>query len=342
MTRRMITQKIQIVLALVLLMAAAFSAGNSFTNTAFAPFMSDNRADIANNKSAISSKTADAPAANAQPIISEKPGASNVDESASEITVSSEDPSIHMDDSDIYHGSLILVNQDHRYEIPETEDFIAVSGVKTPSYKVADTEMVLSSSIIEPLNEMMDAFYAETGNDMVTIRSAFRSYELQQNTFNEYVLLVGRIEATRWASLPGYSEHHTGLAFDFGIDADGEVKSFTNVGANTWFVRNSWRYGFILRFPSDKTSITKTAYEPWHFRYVGKPHSYIIFINNWCFEEYIEVLMGYSRDEPYTATYEDSYYEIYYTQDTEIDIPPDREIDISGNNIDGYIVTMKY
>lgn len=64
----------------------------------------------------------------------------------------------------------------------------------------------------------------------------------------------------------GYSEHQTGLAVD--INADG-VNS-TGDQVYKWLKKNAWQYGFILRYPSDKEDLTGTAYEPWHYRYVGR------------------------------------------------------------------------
>ena len=75
---------------------------------------------------------------------------------------------------------------------------------------------------------------------------------------------------------------------------------------------------------------------------MGNPHASIIFQNGWCFEEYIELLAEYTRDEPYVAVLGDYTYEIYTTRDPGVRIPFDVEFDISGNNIDGFVVTIWY
>ena len=248
---------------------------------------------------------------------------------------------VRMAPADIFRGDLLLVNQDHRFELPDAQSFISIADEKSPSYRVVGEDIMLEESAIEPLNSMMDGFFEETGRDTVAIISAYRGYERQQQILSEYIALMGNKEALRYAAPPGYSEHHAGLAVDLGYYSNGVLRTFPGTGANMWFRQNCHNYGFILRFPGEKSAITKTAFEPWHFRYVGLPHSYIIQQNGWCLEEYIEFIMEHTRDEPFSAVFNDDAYEIYFTEDTEILLPYDCEFDISGNNINGFIVTIK-
>ena len=249
---------------------------------------------------------------------------------------------ISMSDFDVGKGSLVLINSDNRYDIPDAGELSVVANVKTPSYRVDGNDLRLSPSIIEPLNSMMDAFCAETGVDAVAISSAYRDYSRQQEIMNEYVAVVGSAEATKWAAYPGYSEHHSGLAFDFGVYSSGEYVAFSGTGIYRWFSQTSWKYGFILRYPNGKTDKTGIAYEPWHFRYVGEPHAYIIYINDWCLEEYIEMIASHGPDDPYVIEYMGFVYEVYTARDEVIRIPAGCDYEISGNNIDGYIVTVKH
>jgi len=246
-----------------------------------------------------------------------------------------------MQAADIISGALLLINNNYRYELPDLSGFISIGENKTPSYRVTGEDLLLSASVIGPLNAMMDAYFLETGLDTVAVISAFRNFERQQEILNEYISLVGSREAHRWAALPGHSEHHAGLAVDLGYYSGGALRTFQGTGVNAWFSGNSHHYGFILRFPRDKTHITETAYEPWHFRYVGLPHSYFVHENNWCLEEYIELLAEYTREKPFTGMYDGVSYEVYTSRDFDIIIPFDCEFDISGNNSDGFIVTIK-
>ncbi|MCZ0853009.1 D-alanyl-D-alanine carboxypeptidase family protein, partial [Brevibacillus laterosporus] len=104
---------------------------------------------------------------------------------------------------------------------------------------------------------------------------------------------------------------------------------------------NSWKYGFILRYPLDKTDVTGIQYEPWHIRYVGLPHSAIMQEMNLALEEYLDYLkeeksISVSVDgKKYTI----SYYPISQNETIKVEVPANEQYEISGNNIDGVIVT---
>jgi len=85
----------------------------------------------------------------------------------------------------------------------------------------------------------------------------------------------------------GTSEHQLGLAVD--INADKTLS--TNDDVYTWLADHAYQYGFILRYPADKTKLTGIGYEPWHYRYVGKNAAKEIFTQGLCLEEYIETLL---------------------------------------------------
>ncbi len=129
--------------------------------------------------------------------------------------------------------------------------------------------------------------------------SGYRTVEFQKKLFDNKVSRVKRegydkdeVEAIAAQSVarPGTSEHHTGLAVDI-IQADYKVLDERQAEKPTqkWLMENSWRYGFILRYPTGKTELTGIIYEPWHYRYVGKPAAKIIYERNLCLEEYLEL-----------------------------------------------------
>ncbi len=94
--------------------------------------------------------------------------------------------------------------------------------------------------------------------------SAFRSYSAQESVYDGDDLLTAR---------PGFSEHQTGLVMDIGAES-GECSlaaCFGDIAEGIWVRDNAWRFGFILRYPADKTPVTGYEFEPWHFRYVGVP-----------------------------------------------------------------------
>lgn len=92
--------------------------------------------------------------------------------------------------------------------------------------------------------------------------------------------------AEKWVALPGTSEHQLGMAVDINPARD-QAKADQ---LYEWLNHNSYKYGFILRYPADKTEITGTIYEPWHYRYVGKEAAAEIYARGLCLEEYLEEL----------------------------------------------------
>ena len=124
------------------------------------------------------------------------------------------------------------------------------------------------------------------------VYSAYRNKDLQQELLdkeiNDYKELGhSKKEATSlakgWVAPPSYSEHETRLALDVNSE-DGN----TDEEVYTWLASNSYKYGFIIRYPQDKTYITGINYEPWHIRYVGKTAAEEIYNNQSCLEEYLK------------------------------------------------------
>jgi D-alanyl-D-alanine carboxypeptidase len=100
------------------------------------------------------------------------------------------------------------------------------------------------------------------------VASAFRSYSRQALMFNTRVALVGRAVALRTVARPGHSEHQLGTAIDF-RSYDGRTP-FATTRAGAWMKANAWKFGWLMSYPSGKAAVTCYAYEPWHYRYVGR------------------------------------------------------------------------
>ena len=113
--------------------------------------------------------------------------------------------------------------------------------------------------------KLMKADMASLGMN-IWIQSGYRSYSLQESLYNKYVNRDGKLAADTYSARPGHSEHQTGLAFDLNSISD----DFQYTSEGKWINENSWRYGFILRYPKSKESITGYKYESWHLRYVGE------------------------------------------------------------------------
>ena len=127
--------------------------------------------------------------------------------------------------------------------------------------------------------------------------SSYRAQETQQSLYDNKVQRLissgmgeeeAKVEAAKAVAIPGTSEHQLGLAVDI---VDANMQDLTDEQENTatqkWLMANSWRYGFIHRYPNDKTDITGIIYEPWHYRYVGKDAAQDIFNRDITLEEYL-------------------------------------------------------
>ena len=124
---------------------------------------------------------------------------------------------------------------------------------------------------------------ASTAGHNIPLISGFRSYSRQQTLYNNYVARDGQALADTYSARPGQSEHQTGLAFDVGKLDD----NYGSTPAGIWLKENCHKYGFIIRYPKGKESITGYQYEPWHIRYVGVDHATKIMNQNITLEEYL-------------------------------------------------------
>ena len=116
--------------------------------------------------------------------------------------------------------------------------------------------------------------------------STYRSYNYQENLYNNYIKEKGYNYANLASARPGHSEHQTGLAVDVANETL-DYDNFENTKEFNWMINNSYKYGFILRYPKAKFHITGFKYEPWHYRYVGINIATYIYKNNITLEEYL-------------------------------------------------------
>lgn len=125
------------------------------------------------------------------------------------------------------------------------------------------------------------------------LSSTYRPFSYQSMLFSNKIKQVGsEAAAARIVARPGTSEHQSGLAIDFSVGG-GLNEGFSRTPQGQWLGKNSWKSGYILRYPANKTDITKIIYEPWHFRYVGYPYSKIMYDRKLCLEEYTYNLKRY-------------------------------------------------
>jgi len=223
-------------------------------------------------------------------------------------------------------GYLALINRQHAiqnkpssYQLYGAFPTVAVSRIDG---------MYLHPSALRAVAEMFSAARQE---DIAAffVSSGFRSYDAQ-------AYIYGDGSNSDFVQPPGHSEHHTGLAADILAPGIGMMQ-MAESPEGEWLAANSYRYGLILRYPEHATHITGIAFEPWHFRYVGRAHAYYMKRNNLVLEEYIAKIhtSGYIIFEKAGQTH----YVMHKTpQDGMIYVPYDLEFLISADNKGGFII----
>jgi D-alanyl-D-alanine carboxypeptidase len=154
-----------------------------------------------------------------------------------------------------------LVDKSHALpEGYEPEDLVELAG---GSYNINRRGLMLRAAAASSLERMAAASQAEGA--VLLVASAYRSYEYQVEVYARNVAAEGQEEADRVSARPGYSQHQTGLALDFGpID-----NSFAETPGGRWLRGNAARFGWSLSFPDGYEALTGYAWESWHYRYVG-------------------------------------------------------------------------
>lgn len=179
---------------------------------------------------------------------------------------------------------LILVNRQNK--MPENYD-IDLTHLKNGH--------AIDSRCYSELQEMFDDCRQEGLSPVIC--SSFRSWDKQNKLFyqevNKYLgmgygLKYSKSEAEKSVEIPGTSEHQLGLALDI-VDINYQLldEKQEDTPVQQWLLKNSWKYGFILRYPNEKSKITGIIYEPWHYRYVGKEAAKEIYRQKICLEEYL-------------------------------------------------------
>ncbi|MDQ0887306.1 D-alanyl-D-alanine carboxypeptidase [Paenibacillus sp. V4I9] len=260
-------------------------------------------------------------------VVNEKPPEEN--NQAQEVTPQMNEIKVTKDQ--IYKGNLLLVNKDH--PVPTGgEESEAVNLFKhkelVNGFIVMDNTIRLSPSLVQKFSKMIGAA-ANDGVNRFLISSGYRDNKEQNQLYKQM--------GADYALPAGYSEHNLGLSLDIGSTQ----AEMSQAPEGKWLKKNAWRrYGFILRYPADKTAITGIQSEPWHFRYVGLPHSSIMQEKNFVLEEYLDFLKEKKTITTIVdhQTYQISYYPV--SKNTTILVPANGRYQISGNNMDGIIVTM--
>lgn len=208
--------------------------------------------------------------------------------SSSQTNKTASEPPSKIDKTD---WKLYLVNEQN--PLPDNWK-IETKVLKGPNYPINGKEV--DARIYDALIAMMDAA-RESGHELL-VCSAYRNYQYQVKLFDQEKnkhTRQGKTEQEAYAiaktavAIPGTSEHNLGLAVDIvALSHQTLDESLMDTKEIKWLYENSYRYGFIVRYPQGKSEITKIMYEPWHYRYVGVEAATEIMQNGLCLEEYLQ------------------------------------------------------
>lgn len=242
--------------------------------------------------------------------------------------------SITVTTTDTQQGDLVIVNTTHEYKFPATTEHLSEIYAKWYThkpkiYELSGISKYMDTDALNAMDAMITDFVAATGKTDVQVRDAYRTDEDQKG----------------YATPVGHSDHHTGLgvvlkylkgqAYAFSTDPDGTYN---------WFYENCHKYGFVVRYPADKTEITGVKDYVDYFRYVGVAHATYMKEKNLCMEEYVELLKGYTDKKPLKINAADgNYYEVYYVAvdgSATVKVPANYAYNLSGTNDGGVVITV--
>ena len=189
---------------------------------------------------------------------------------------------------------LLLVNKKH--EVPEgyiLELEEVESGHQVDKRIAKSLEQMLSDARKEGLSPIICSSYRTNAKQQKLYNNKVREYKRWGCSSEEAEEL-----ASYWVAIPGTGEHETGLAVDIvseNYQILDEKQEQTDV--QRWLIDNSYKYGFTLRYPTDKKDITMINYEPWHYRYVGIDNATYMKEHDMCLEEYIEYLKQLEEED---------------------------------------------
>lgn len=247
----------------------------------------------------------------------------------------------------IHKGDLILVKEGYEYVFPNADDtdLVSVLGNKNNAYS-ANQNAKLEANTVKKFNALMTELKNETGFSSIYVYEGYRSYDKQDSYFNN--------PSIKDEVAAGLSEHHTGICMDLKIyknDLMYELEHEPEI--LSWIKANAYRQGFVDRYPEGKEQTTgvdhdwATSTPSTHIRYVGYAHAYYMTQNKLCLEEYLSLLSAnysYEGEHLTIAGDDGNAYEVYYVKSegdkTAVPVPADFEYTVSGDNMNGFVVTV--
>lgn len=272
---------------------------------------------------------------------------------------------------EIYQGNLILVNRKYpvRHWLKE-QDLRSVFENQPEICMEQESAQMLQKLLVNVMQQEVGAGQHPAGERNCRSRkgnvnvlekepsivgvSGYRTREEQVQIFEDSLKENGREFTEKYVAFPGHSEHQTGLAIDLAENRD-EIDficpEFPREGICQRFREKMAGFGFIERYAKEKQNVTGIGAEPWHFRYVGTPHARLMQQKGMALEEYVEWLKQFHLlQNPLSLYMQKKEIKIGYVRaqgevtridglDAWMSGRQDVKIEISGNNVDGFILT---
>lgn len=200
--------------------------------------------------------------------------------------INSENPEAPQEEIDPEKQRIVIVPMLINNKEIMSEDFIPNNVVKLGDKVKGSSDLLLNATVREAYLVMQEDMQKESFTTPMVI-SGYRSYARQKQLYDAKVAEYGVNQKV--TAVPGTSEHQYSASVD--ISTDGTCQNnFGELPAGKWIAANSYKYGFIVRYPEDKKELTGINFEPWHLRYVGVEHATAIYEMGVCLEEYVEYL----------------------------------------------------
>lgn len=236
--------------------------------------------------------------------------------------------SVEISADKLTEGLLVRDDDTHSVQAADTKKMVDLAEYKNEYYTVMGANVMLNSEAAEAFNLLMTDYFEETGLKDFVVYGTTDTYVGSDSYCPRY-----------------FPERASGNTIDLALIAYGSFLAYDGLDTESWVNENCTKYGFIVRYPEEKSDMTGKVYCPWHLRYVGKLNAAVMKSKNMCLEEYIEFLKDYDVDSPYTYKMNNNTYVIYTAESegkaTSIKVPSNNDYELSGDNIDTFIVSYE-
>ena len=235
-------------------------------------------------------------------------------------------------------GTLVVVNSDTPYVAPaDQSNLVALWDNETPVNMYFDIQQTsMDKDALDAMAAMVLDFQKETDLKNVTVYKAFLSPEELDGLPADHLTGLGcLLKLVTEEPMEGEHEFETPMMAKYHDLSEDE--------ACMWLTENCHKYGFVLRYPADKASVTGVSDYTDYFRYVGIPHATYMAKNDLCLEEYVQLLTGHTASNPLTVTVGDVSYQIFYadiSQSASVYYPAYHEMTWSGVGKNGVVLTL--